>query len=60
MPIFTCDAINLQELTNFERIHNEHMVQTINYNEIPTNYIFIKGKNARERTLTQIQKMLEV
>jgi len=58
MPIFPCDPFNVKELRNFEVSHNKHMIQTVNYNEIPSSYVFIKGKNAKELTLNIIQEML--
>ena len=58
MPIFPCNPINLQDLTNFERLHSGHMVQTFNRDEIPDDYILIKGRKGREKPLNKINEMI--
>jgi len=60
IPIFPCEPANITELKIFKRIHNGHMVQIVNYNEIPNDYIYVRTGKAKEETLNQIQEMLKV
>lgn len=59
-PIFPDNPVNMKELKIFDIMHSGHMVQIVNFGEIPEKFTRIKSGRAREETLGQIQEMLKV
>jgi len=63
IPIHPNNSINQIELKNFEGVHSGHPIQTINRNEVPSDFMYIteaRQAKAIKKTRSFFKKLFKL